>query len=493
MAKVRISNNKRFILNIMSDSLMVFGVSLLPSIAVSLLCGEDQVTTGMGAVSAACMTCGLAGRAVSGKIEKQVRPRIWYMTTFFTWILLIAVTVPVFFFGIPGYSLIDAVLEASASWTTTGIGIYDTATLPLSLQLCRSTCNWLGGVGILMTVLMFVPPRQYVGWGLVSTEFPGPSFLKSEAPFRKGYRKVVLLYMAFTLIQFALLLIAGMPLFTSVLTALSNSSTSGLQHINNGVATALSGPVKAIITIFAFLGSVNCMLFLLLMDRKFGELIRNSELRFYFWRILLTCVLISGFVWAALPGRGPIRVFADVLMQTISFVSTSGYIITDCHLWPPACMLFILLQMFIGSCALSTGGGIKVARIIIALKTVSFSIYRHIHPRSVRTLTFNRKPMTNDQVIRANLFIALFMITYLGGALLLSFDNMDIYDALNYSQAMITNTGTSIGELEAPGLAEGFTSFTKLMMCLLMIAGRLEIYPFVMIFLKNFWRSDSAV
>ena len=488
-----LNNNRRFILNIMSDALLIYGVCLLPGVAVSLACAEDAVTVSMGAVAALCMAAGTAGRSVSGRIKAQVRPRIWYMTTFFTWIMLIALTVPVFYFGIPGYSVIDAVLESSASWTTTGIGIYDTATLPLSLQLLRSTCNWLGGVGMIMTILSLIPTRQFLGYGLVSTEFPGPSFLKSENPFRKGYRKVVLIYILFTLLQFILLLLAGMPEFTAVLTALSNSSTSGLQHINNGVATGLSAPVKVIITVFAFLGSVNCTLFLFVMEKKFREIKKSSELIFYFWRILLTGLLITGFVYARFPERDLLRVFADVVMQVISFISTSGYIITDCFRWPPACMLFILLQMFIGSCAVSTGGGIKVARIIIALKTVSFSIYRHIHPNSVRTLTFNRKPMTSDQVIRANLFIALFMITYLAGALMLSFDSMGLYDALNYSQAMITNTGTSIGELDAPGLAENFTAFTKAMMCILMIAGRLEIYPLVMIFLRNFWRSDAAV
>ena len=484
------NKNRRFILNIMADALMIFALGLLPCLITALLLDGEEVAKGIGIVMVLSFISGMSGRIVSGKMETQVRPRIWYMTTFFTWILLICLTVPVFYFGIPGYSFIDAVLESCASWTTTGIGIYDTSTLPYALQLCRSVCNWLGGVGIIMTILSLVPTRQYIGYGLVSTEFPGPSFLKSVAPFRSGYRMVVLLYILFTLVQFILLMLAGMPLFTSILTALSNSSTSGLQHINNGVATGLSGPVKAIITIFALLGSVNCTLFLFILNRKFGEIKKSSELKFYFWRILLTGLLITGFVYAGFPERNVFRVLADAFMQVISFVSTSGYIITDCAAWPPACMLFILLQMFIGSCALSTGGGIKVARIIIALKTVSFSIYRHIHPSSVRTLTFNKKPMTSDQVLRANLFLALFMITYLGGALLLSFDRMGLYDALNYSQAMITNTGTSIGELDAPGLAEDFSAFTKSMMCLLMIAGRLEIYPFIMIFMRSFWKPE---
>lgn len=485
-------NNKNFVVNIVSSAFVIYGAAMIPSLLTALLCKESDAIRGLLVTFITCAVIGALGIRFSRRLHEAVRPRIWYMSTFFTWMLVICATIPAFYLGIPGYGFADAVLEASASWTTTGIGIYDTASLPSSLQLLRSTCNWLGGVGIIMSMMAFVPPRQYVGWGLVSTEFPGPAFLKSESRFRNKYRRVVQLYAALTMLQFVLLAAAGMPVFTSALTALSNASTSGLQHINNGVAIGLSGPIKAIITLFAFLGSVNCTVIFYLIYRRFDKIKSGSEFKFYFFRILFTGLLITGFVFAKFPERNLLKVFADVIMQIVSFVSTSGYIITDCHAWPPACMLFILLQMFIGSCAVSTGGGIKVARIIIALKSVSFSIYRHIHPNSIRTLTFDKKPMTGDQVVRANLFIALFMATYLFGALLLSFDNMDVYDALNYSQAMITNTGTSIGELDAPGLAESFTPFTKYMMCLLMIAGRLEIYPFVMIFMRSFWKPERV-
>jgi trk system potassium uptake protein TrkH len=213
----------------------------------------------------------------------------------------------------------------------------------------------------------------------------------------------------------------------------------------------------------------------------------------YCSRILVTSVILAGIIYVHAPGRGMLKTLGDVLMQVISFFSTSGYIISDCSRWPAACAIIILVQMFIGACAVSTGGGLKEARIIIAAKTISLTIYRHVHPSSVRTMMFNRKPLTNDQVVRANLFIVLFMISFLGGALLLSLDTISVADALNYSQAMLTNTGTSIGELTKPATVANFSGFSKAVMCLLMIAGRLEIYPFIMIFLRNFWKSDSAV
>ncbi len=490
---IRLNNNKKFILNIISAAFEIYGICLLPCITVAAVMHEDMDYFPLALVCLASLIGGFIGRRMIRSSIHQVRPRICYMTTLFTWLLLIAITVVPFYFGIPGYSVIDAVLESTASWTTTGIGVYDTSTLPMSLQLLRSICNWLGGMGIIMVTLAILSSRKFIGWNLASTEFPGPTFLKNDSPFRTDYRKLVAIYGALTLVQFVLLVIAGMGPFMSVLTALSNTSTSGLQHIDNGVAIAFSIPVKIIITVFAFLGSINCSVFLLCIRKKYRDIIKNSELQFYFWRVLISCIIITVFIILGDPEKNIFAVFGNAVMQVISFISTSGYIITDCGNWPSICIFFILLQMFIGSCALSTGGGIKGARIIILAKTIAFTVYRQIHPHSVRSLTFSKKPMKSDYVIRANLFVALFMITYLLGALLLSFDSMEVIDALNYSQAMITNTGTSIGQLDMPGLAENFTPLSKLTMCILMIAGRLEIYPLLMMFFRNFWKSDASV
>ena len=476
----------------LSAALIISGVCMLPSLGMSLLYAEYRVSTLMGIIALICIIAGITGRRFSTGIMTQIHPRLNYMTILFTWIMLIFISVFVFLIGIPEYSLADAVLESTASWTTTGIGIFDMADLPMGLQLWRATCNWLGGVGIIMVALSLMAPRKFVGWGLASVEFPGPSFIKSESPFRMNYRKVVGLYAIFTLIQFVLLCIADMEPFTALLTTLSNTSTAGLRHIQNGVVSDYSAAIKVIITVFSFLGSVNCLFFLYLYKNHLKAIKDSSELRFYLWRIIITTAFIAGFVKHSFPDMQLGKIACDVLMQVISFVSTSGYIISDCNAWPQICVLFILLQMFIGSCALSTGGGIKGCRIIIAVKSVSYSIYRHIHPCSVRTLTYDKKPMKSNQVVRANLYIALFMMTYLVGALLLTIEDIGVYDALNYSQAMITNTGTSIGELSAPGSAAGFTSLSKYVMSVLMLAGRLELYPLLMIFFRNFWKSSES-
>lgn len=487
------NNNKKFILNILSAALEIYGLALLPCIAVSAVMRETMTYLPLTLVCLFSLVSGFIGRRMIRSSIHQVRPRICYMTTLFTWLLLIAVTVIPFWFASPLHSLTDAILESAASWTTTGAAVYDVAMLPMSLQLLRSICNWLGGIGIIMVTLSILSSRAFIGWNLASTEFPGPTFLKNDAPFRTDYRRLTAIYAGLTAVQFVLLAAFGMNPFTALLTSLSNISTAGLEHINNGVVTSLSVPLKSIITVFAMLGSVNFSVFLLILRRKSQAILKMTELKFYIWRIVITSVFISAYICLTVPGIRVLREIGRVTMQVISFASTSGYIISNCYTWPTACVVLILLLMFIGPCSMSTGGGLKSSRIVISVKTISFGLYRHIHPSSVRSLTFNKKPMKSDSVVRANLFTALFMITFLLGALLLSFDNMSLYDALNYSQAMITNTGVSIGEHGISMLSGTMSPLSKMTVSLLMIAGRLEIYPLLMIFFRNFWRSDASV
>ncbi len=490
--------SRRFVLNIMSRALIVAGAALLIPAIAAILLDEDAAARGMGGVSVACILLGCVGMALAGRIRNAVRPRIWYMTTFFTWLLLCVITIPAYWFSMPGSALSDAALSSFAGWTTTGISVYDCAKTPASLQLFRCICSWLGGIGMIMVILSLMPSRQFIGFGLASTEFPGPTFLKTEAVFRKDYKKIVAIYLALTAVHFMFLSAFGMPLFTAFMTALSNISTAGLAHINNGVITGLPGSLKAVIAVFSLLGSVSCTLFLMTARRRFSEIRRSTELKAYISKILVTAAVICCFVY--LPGGGKagtpasyvLKGFADTLIQVISYVSTSGYIAANVSEWPVFCVMLVMIEIFIGSCAVSTGGGIKEARAVIAFKTISHSIFSHIHPGSVRSLTFNKKPMKSGQIVRANLFIALFVITWLIGAMLLSIDDIGVDTALAYSQAAVTNTGSSVLEPHMTGQPAEISAFSKYVMCILMLAGRLEIYPFIMLFMRSFWKPERA-
>ncbi len=489
--------NRRFVLNMMSRALLAAGAAFLPSAGAALLMSENAAAKSIGITSLVCLIIGGAGRIYAGAVRDAVRPRIWYMTTFFIWLMICVVTVPAYYFGMPGSAFEDAVLSSCAGWTTTGICIHGSEFVPASLSLLRATCSWLGGIGIIMVILTFVPSRQFIGWGLASTEFPGPTFLKSDTPFRLGYKKIVFVYIALTVIEFLLLTALDMPVFTALLTALSGISTAGLPHISNGMIAGLPWAIKAVISVFTLLGSLNCTFFLLIISRRFASLRKSTEMKWYLSRIVVTAVIITYSVAAdtqgGLSASSLAEKFADTLMQIISVASTAGYFVTDVSGWSVFCIMLVMVEMFIGACSVSTGGGIKEARIIIACKTIEHSLLSHIHPDSVRSYTFNKKPMKTSQVIRANLFIALFMITWLAGALLLSLDDITAGAALAWSQAVLTNAGTSVAEDSMSVAPSAFSPLSKYVMCILMIAGRLEIYPFIMIFLGSFWKPERVM
>ncbi len=489
---MRLNNNKKFFLNIFSMVLTVYGISALPSVFVALYYNEDTAMVPLAVASSACIIAGIVIRIFFDTDADNVRPRMNYLTTIVSWLAVIAVTTVVYFFGRAEFTWIDSFFEATASLTTTGMGNLDVRIYPYSLQLWRSVLNWLGGVGIILIAVSCMSHWSFSGHALVSVEIPGPEFLKSSVTFRNTYRNIIFIYVFLTCIHFVLLVLTGMPVFTSVLTALSNISTAGMQHIHNGVITQLPLVQKIIITIFAFLGSVNVSFFILIFIHKTRMIEKRTEVRFYIDRMLLTAIAIA-VALAIMNHENIFRAFGKALMQTVAFLSTSGYIVTDCYDWPLVAQLIILLQMFIGGCAVSTAGGIKIARIEIGIRTVNFGLFRHVHPHAVRPVKFNGESIKSDQLVQANLFISLFMMIYIFSALILALDNKSesIFDALNYSQAMLTNTGTSIAELDAPGLATHFSPLSKIVMSLEMLCGRLEIYPVLMLFFKSFWKSDS--
>lgn len=490
---MKLTMNKRYIFNITATALFVYGIAIIPSIFVAAYYTERVTLVSIALVSLFSISTGVLITKNIGAKPIKVKQRVNFFATIFTWAILIILTMVPFYFSNIRLSIVDSLYEASAAWTTTGSGVVNTATLPFALQFLRATCNWMGGIGIILISLSLIPNFENNGHDLAVTELPGSDFLKNTTHFKNTFLRIIIAYLILTFIQFALLLMCAMNPFEAFISSLSNISTSGLQNINNGNIMHLSTDLKVILTLFAFLGSLNFSIFILLFNRQYKELKNRSELRGYLLRILVSTAIIMFFLLSSNQAKTISAKLPEVLMQVISFFSTSGYIVTDCGSWPTFCIIIVILQMFIGSCAVSTGGGIKIARIIICIKTVKNSLFRHLHPRAVNPISFNGKTLTNAQIARANIFLVLFMLTYLGGGLIISIQGIDIYSALNWSQAMLNNTGTSIGELSSPGLAVGFTDFSKIIMSILMVAGRLEIYPVLMLFFRSFWISDNNI
>ena len=471
--------------------LIIYGLSTLPPLCVAFVLDEVRALYTLAPILALCVFSGILMRTFLVFETTKVRPRMNYLTTTMIWLFMIAATSVAFYFGLTETTGIDAFFEAAAAVTTTGIGALSTSVFPYSFMLWRSILNWIGGVGMVLIAVSCISRWGFSWQALVATEVPGPEFLKTNVTSRKTYRYLVYIYLGLTLLDFVLLVIAGMDISDSVLTALSNVSTAGFQHINNGDITGLSVPIKTIITIFSFLGSINISFFVLIMFRKFEFTGKDSETVRYLIHIVITSVIIAAALTAG-AGEAFMKSLGNALAQTVAYLSTAGYIVSDCSKLPLGCQVLILMQVFFGACALSTGGGIKISRVNIGARTMSYDMFRHIHPHTVKPVRFNGVPLKQDQLVSANMYIGIFMLLYICGALLLSLDSKDgsVFDALCYSQAMLTNTGTSIAEVSAGRVPE-FSAFAKIIMAIEMLAGRLEIYPVMMLFSGAFRNAEE--
>ena len=482
-----INNKKSFVLNIMCIAILIYGIAILPSLFFAVRYDETGIAESMGCIALVCITLGIMGYRILPNNYESVKMSVCYTTTLITWISVIILTTLPYYFSGMGYKYIDCLFEAVASWTTTGASAIPTESLPIALKIWRSSCNWMGGIGIVLLTLSFLPSWQFIGQKLASTEIRGPSFLMSTTTFRKAYRRILIIYCGMTIIHYLLLRVAGMTQINSILTALSNVSTSGLQHLNNGVITGFTLPVKIVITIFAFLGSINVSVFVMMLIGKMRNVLNQSELKLYLLIIGIATTLIAISNTISEHSEGIFRTLSDSLMQVISFTSTAGYIITDNNSLNAFYICIVTILMFIGACAISTGGGLKVSRMVYAGKSLSLNLYTHIHPHSIRTILYNKKPVDKDNMTQSNMYIAIFLLLYIIGGILISVDGTDAYTALSYSQAMLTNVGSPISELANPGIVSGMSDYTKSIMCFLMLCGRLEIYPVMILFTFRNW------
>lgn len=484
------NKNSSFVLNIMSVATIVYAIAMLPAFIVSYKCNESGVSIAMLVIIMCCLTFGVICHRTMDRTLNDINIKYCYLTTILTWLLLIILSALPYYTASRGYSFVDCLFESTASWTTTGASAIASNDLPVGLKVWHASCNWMGGIGIILLALSFLPKRP-VEHKLATTEVRGPNFLMSSVTFREAYNKVLLIYLALTVLQFVALRLAGMGPLDSFLTSLSNISTSGLQHINNGVITSLSTSVKVIITIFAFIASINVSVLLFGILGKKDKIYKNSEFNVYILMILISAVLITasfnlnGFSKAAFAD------FGNSLMQVISCTSTSGYVVAQCDGWNAFSISIIVAISFVGACALSTGGGLKVSRFVFGLKILANNLYSYIHPHSVKAIRYDGQIAKQKYITGTKIYIALFFIAFIIGAMLLSADGTDVYTSLSYSQAMITNVGLPVSELAVSGPVTDFSAFSKIVMSLLMLLGRLEIYPVLMLFSLKLLKKDK--
>lgn len=386
-------------------------------------------------------------------------------------------------------SFIDCLFETVSGFTTTGASILtNVEALPKSLLFWRSFTHWIGGMGVLVFMLAIVPKTDNSDIHLMRAEVPGPNVGSGKLVSKLGATARILygVYIALTLLQILLLLLGDMPALDSVLHAFGTAGTGGFGIKNNSVAYYDSAYLQGVITVFMILFGINFNIFYFILIGKLTGVLRSEELRTYLLIIIAAIAIITinianlySNVWEALRYSS---------FQVASIITTTGYVTANYDQWPMLSQIVLVLLMFIGSCAGSTGGGFKISRLLILIKSSFYEIRRAYNPGLVSTVKLDGKSLDRSAVSGVTSYFAIYMLIYAISTLLISFDGFDFATTTSSVAACFNNIGPGLSMVGAVGNYSAFSVMSKLVLSFDMLAGRLELLPMLLLFSPSVWK-----
>ncbi|MBI9107071.1 MAG: TrkH family potassium uptake protein [Spirochaetales bacterium] len=406
-----------------------------------------------------------------------------------SWILAAGFgALPVYFSGaIPSYT--DAYFEIMSGFTTTGASILtNIEALPRSMLFWRSLTHWLGGMGIVVLVVALIPLLGVGGTKLVGAESPGPSVDKFTPKIRNNALILWIIYLGLSVLETILLMIGGMDLFDASTHTFGTMATGGFSPKAASVGHYNSAYIDAIITIFMVLAGCNFALYFKAFRGKIGEVIRDGEFKVYIGLFLIVSVLIAANLFLSGDYESPGKAFRFSSFQTASIITTTGYATADFELWPNFSKVLLFFLMFIGGCSGSTGGGIKVIRIVTMAKVAMNNIKYMLHPRGVFNLKVGKNTIRKEVVYTISGFFALYIFTILGTTIIVSTCGADIETSLTAALATVGNIGPGFGKIGPSENYFFFPAYVKWFLSLAMMAGRLELFTVFALLTPQFWK-----
>ncbi|MFR8548093.1 MAG: TrkH family potassium uptake protein [Lachnospiraceae bacterium] len=385
--------------------------------------------------------------------------------------------------SIPSY--IDALFEVVSGFTTTGSSILpEVESMPKCLLFWRSFTHWIGGMGVLVLVMAILPLAGGSTMYLMKAESPGPSVGKLVPKVKSTALLLYKMYVGLSVLQLVLLLLGGMPVFDSLTTMFGTAGTGGFGIKNDSIGS-YSVYLQVVVTVFMILFGVNFNFYYLLLRKKWKEAARSSEVWTYLAIILASIILITINVAGMFPSG--VKAFQQAAFQVGSIITTTGFATTDFELWPQFSKMILVLLMLIGACAGSTGGGIKVSRIILLFKSILKELDYIVHPHNVRKVKMDGRLVEHTVMRAVNVFLVLYLFIFAGSVLLISLDNFDFTTNFTAVAATLNNIGPGLGMVGPTGNFGMYSDFSKLVLTFDMLVGRLELFPILILFSKNTW------
>ena len=384
---------------------------------------------------------------------------------------------------------VDAFFETVSGFTTTGASILtEIEPLGRGVLFWRSFTHWVGGMGVLVFVMAILPMSAGDGHGmhLMRAEVPGPSVGKLVSRMGDTAKILYGIYLAMTVMEIVLLLLGGMPLFDACIHAFGTAGTGGFSSRNISVGAYDSAYFDVVIGVFMLLFGVNFNLYYFLLIKRFRDVFRSEELRAY--------LLIVGAAVAAI-AADIVHIYGTVgrslryaFFQVASIITTTGFATADFNAWPEFSRAILVILMFVGACAGSTGGGVKVARVVILCKTSLGDMRKMLHPNAVTTVRFEGKPLTDRTIRSVHLFLTVYILIFTASVLLLSLERFDLVTTFTAVAACINNIGPGLEVVGPMGNYAQFSPAAKLLLSFDMLVGRLEIFPMLLLFAPSIWK-----
>ena len=428
----------------------------------------------------------LGGLGIWGKPKnRRLFARDGFIIVALGWILLSILGALPFVFSKSIPNFVDALFESASGFTTTGASVLpNVEILPKSILMWRSFSHWIGGMGVLVFVMAILPLCGAHNMHIMRAESPGPSVSKLVPKVRSTAMILYGIYIVLTLLEFILLACGDMTVFEAANTAFATAGTGGFGIKNDSMAS-FSAFTQIVVTVFMLLFSINFNVYYLLLCFKVKEAF-NLEFKVFFVVVFLAIGIITVNVVSAFANAG--LALRHVAFTVASIVSTTGFATVDFNLWPQLSRVLLVALMFMGACAGSTGGGMKVSRFVILFKGAKAELKRLVHPNQVKKIMMDGRPVEHETVRSVNVYVFCYTLIFLVSLLLISLDGFDFATNFTSIAATINNIGPGLNAVGPTGNYAGFSVLSKLVMTFDMIAGRLEIFPMLLLLVPSTWR-----
>ena len=477
--------NFKMIIYLMGKMLGVEGVLLLIPCLVSAVYREDTWVTFLATAAALLLLSLILSRRRPK--NNTIYAKEGFVIVALAWIFWsLFGALPFYVSGsIPNY--VDAYFETVSGFTTTGSTILtDIEALPKGMNFWRCLTHWVGGMGVLVFVMAIVPLGEKRSMFLMRAEVPGPTCEKLVPKAQSTAKLLYGMYLFLSVLEVLFLLAGGMNFYDAVVHTFSTAGTGGFSNRNASVGYYDSAYIDGVITVFMLLFGINFNLYFFILLKQFREVFKSEELRVYLGVVAGAIALITINITHLY--ETPLKAFRYASFQVASVITTTGFSTADFDLWPEFSKCIFLLLMIVGACAGSTGGGMKVSRIILLFKTISKEIRQTLHPKSVNVVKLDGKRVPDESIHSVYVYIICYILILSGSVLLISADNFDFATSFSSVLTTLNNVGPGINLVGPTQNFYKFSAFSKIVFSFDMLIGRLEILPIMMLFAPKTWR-----